>query len=210
MHFVGGGVLDAAGEFRLCTGDPNVDPGVFHGIAQGVCQQVLIDPVQLAALRPDDAAIQVGLQPDVPAGSLNGILHICQYLSQAHDRIQPGAAHILPAGRLGKIKYILYHPAQSLGFSFQHMHIVHGLGRQLLLGQQVNVADEGGQRRFQVVGHIGDQVDLGAFRLYLPGNGVPGAVLDLIQFPELCRYAGILRRGGRGEIPLADGVDSLT
>lgn len=78
------------------------------------------------------------------------------------------------------------------------MHIVHGLGRQLLLGQQVNVADEGGQRRFQVVGHIGDQVDLGAFRLYLPGNGVPGAVLDLIQFPELCRYAGT-SAGAAGE-----------
>ena len=59
------------------------------------------------------------------------------------------------------------------------------------------------------MGYLGNQIDFGALRLYLPGGSLPGADHDLIQLPVLLFHAGIAGRGYGGEVPLADGADPL-
>ena len=87
-----------------------------------------------------------------------------------------------PAAGLAHLKQILDEGLEPHRLLVQYLDV----GIPLLLGnplllEQIHIGDDGCQGRFQVMGHIRDELRLGALALYLLGHGLLKALLDFCK-----------------------------
>ena len=139
-------------------------------------------------------------------------LHIRHRLSEQLRKINGFQLYgQLPGCRLAYLKYILHHGFQALGFTFQNGNIILYMVRQpLFLLQQLHIADDGSQRRFYIMGNVGNQLHLHPLALQLFFDGLLHSSLYFIQIGYRIVEIGILRKvQGRFHIAFPDRTDLI-
>ena len=100
-----------------------------------------------------------------------------------------------------------------MALTIQHSDVLpRRRGRHILLLQQIHIVDDGRQRRFDVVGHVGDELCLHALGACLLVDGLLDAGLDALQI-----FLVLFERGqpaGNGlalviGLPVGDGLPFL-
>ena len=85
----------------------------------------------------------------------------------------------------------------------QHGDVLPGLwGGDVLLFQQIHIVDDRGQRRLNVVGHVGDELCLQVLGLHLLLHRLLQAGLYIVQLLPVALEVTdeVLRVDGRGEV----------
>ena len=137
-----------------------IHPCPGHGVFADVAHQVVQHPPQQPPVghshRPRLAQSQHRLQHLV----LQPLLILAAHLAQQHVQVRRGRRYrYIPRGCLGRLHQVLRQLPQPLGLPVQHRQILpRRVGGHLLLFQQVHIADDGCQRRLDIVGHVGDQL----------------------------------------------------
>ena len=175
---------------------------------QGVVDEVLEHPVQPLAVRHDLHRRLRQVHPENQAALPDGVVQVRQGLPQELGEVQPlRMDRQLASGSLADLKHVLDHGRQAVGLLVDDAGVVRRCALQGLLPQQLRVGEDGGQGRFQVVGHIGDQLHLHPLTA---GPLLQRAVqprLDVVQgLRRLAqgRVSGQIQR--RGQVPGADGL----
>ena len=182
---VPGYVFDADGNPAFAPLHLGVDPAAGQRVGQSVGVKILEHPVQPVAVREDPGLFgQLGHEGE--GAGFNGLIHVRQSLADQLGKIQrAGLQRQLAAGGLAHLEYIPHHGFQPVGLHLQNLGVVRRGLLQRLLTEKPCIIDDTGQGRFQIVGHVGDQLQLeplGAHLLFHPG-------LDaLLQRVQVCRW----------------------
>ncbi len=150
----------------------------------GILEQILKYPVHPLAVGHDHHRCLRQFRAESDFAACNLLFHIRQSLAQQLTKVQFLHMHgELPGCCLAHGKHVLHHVFQPLGFFIQDFHIVpHMLRQFFLFFQELHIADDGGKRRLDVMGDIGDQFHFHAFALHLLVHGDGHAVPDVFQF----------------------------
>ena len=122
-----------------------------------------------------------------------GLLHFPKGLLQqlANVQILQVQADVARGG-LGDLEHVLDNVVQPVRLAGDGVDVVHHMGRQVrLFFQQLHIADNGGQGRLDIVGHVGNQLHLGAVGLYALLHGFLNAGADHVQLHGAVVQIGI-------------------
>ena len=159
-----GDVLEADGHMLLVTGRHGVDPGVLQGVFADVAHQIVHDAAEQLAVGIDGDGLlrRAGYQRQAAVGQ--PVLVFAHDLVEQHGDVRGLQIYRQRAGgRLGRLYQILRQLLQAAALTIQHGDVLPGGFRlHVLLLQQVHVVDDGCQRSFDVMGHVGDQFSLHA------------------------------------------------
>ena len=159
-----GDVLEADGHMLLVTGRHGVDPGVLQGVFADVAHQIVHDTAEQLAVGIDGDGLlrRAGYQRQAAVGQ--PVLVFAHDLVEQHGDVRGLQIYRQCAGgRLGRLHQILRQLLQAAALTIQHSNVLPGSFRlHVLLLQQVHVVDDGCQRSFDVMGHVGDQFSLHA------------------------------------------------
>ena len=123
--------------------------------------------IQLGAVCAHNGAFRHGRLHRDPHCT-DGIGEISQGLARGHHQIERFDLQRLAAARcLGKREQIRHRCGKPLGFFPQNQHIIPCFGPKLLLFQQIEIADDAGERRFQIMRNIGDEIELHPLAFHL-------------------------------------------
>ena len=164
-----GSILDARNSPSILLCQRKIYTRTFQRIAQCVLQKILEHPIKSLPVRRHRYRLLGNQRPYHKRALTNPVIHIRQRLPQELSHIQH--LHLdrqLARGGLADLKHILHDAAQPLRLFPQNLDILfHMLGQLFLLPQQLRIADDGGERRLDVVGHVGHQFHLHPLALHL-------------------------------------------
>ena len=152
-----GDVLNGDDHVGLPKHGRHIDPGPGQGVLDHVAQQIVQHPPEeLAVGQNVEVRLQghhhlqlSGLQPG--AVLLHGLVHQLRNAG-GHQRHRQ-----IAGGGLGGFHQVLGQLLEPLGLAVQYLEILGALLVAVGLLQQVHIVDDGGQRRLDVVGDIGNQ-----------------------------------------------------
>ena len=197
---VPGHVFDADGNPAFAPLHLGVDPAAGQRVGQRVGVKVLEHPVQPVAVRADPGLLGQMSHKGEGTG-FNGLVHVRQGLADQLGQIQrAGLQGQLAAGGLAHLEYIPHHGFQPVGLHLQNLGVVRRGLLKRFLAEKTRIIDDAGQRRFQIVGHIGDQLQLeplGPHLLLHPGLD---ALLQRVQVLRRHGAEGGLGQGQRGGV----------
>ena len=137
----------------------HIHSGALHRILDDVGIQVVKDSIGFLTVQGENDPFFRETEPEIQAGSTDSVL-----LFQIRLPEQIADIHVnnmksnRPAARLTDFKQVLDQNLQTVGLLLQNREIFRLLFRgNTGLLQQIDIGDDGRQRRFQVVGDIGDQ-----------------------------------------------------
>ena len=178
-------------------GQVHVHPGALQGVLVAVANQVLEHPVQPLAVGVDQHGRVGDVHPPGQGGLPQILLHLAEGLLQQLADVQVLQIQgDVPRGRLGHLEHVLDNVVQPVGLLGDGLDVVHHVGRQVRLSfQQLHIADDGGQRRLDVVGHVGDKLHLGAVGLNALLHRLLDAGANHVQL-----HGAVVQVGGGGDV----------
>ena len=178
-----GYILEAHGHLPVCRDAGHIDPRLRHGVFADVGHQIVHDPAEQLAVGQHHGLPRRRLGHQRQMAVRQPILILAGDLAEQHTHIRGLQIHRQRAGgRLGRLHQILCQLFQPLALPVQHGDILPGGGGgDVLLFQQIHVVDDGCQRRFDVVGHVGDQLGFHPFGAHLLLHGAFHAALQPVH-----------------------------
>ena len=109
-------------------------------------------------------------------------------------------------GGLGRLHQILRQLFEPCGLALEHFNVLLGLfAVDVLLGQQIHIVDNGGQRGFDVVGHVGNELSFEMLALHPLIHGPADAVADAVQVVGVVQQVAVHVFGVDGIVHVAPG-----
>ena len=151
------------------------------------------------------------------AGELEFFLILPHSLGEELGKVQPLQVHGQGAGGgLGGLHQVLGQLFQPLGFPVQHADVLQCPGvLDIGLFQQVHIVDDGGERGFQVVGHVGDELGPEALAFEPLVHRIVDGRAQVVELfgvlPQVVVHAGgvDLYLGGSSQNGAGGGADGL-
>ena len=128
---------------------------IFAGVAQKVAQHA---PRQIAVPHGKQRGISA-VDDRLQMGVFQLFLIFCNCLCRQLAHIRRGKLYLEVACRsLGGLNQVLGQLFQPAGLSVQNLNIFRRLSIQIFLFQQIHIVDDRGQRRFDIMGNICNQL----------------------------------------------------